>query len=98
MMPAVAAVLHMQMDVIGTARIAFVPLPSLRINAASVMVTIVDLVFLAIAWEYLGKPNLKGYWNQIEAYIMDHSEAEFSHGICNDCARIHYPELDLYGQ
>ena len=28
----------------------------------------------------------KGYWQQIEAYISDHSEAEFSHGICPDCA------------
>ena len=24
----------------------------------------------------------KGYWNQIEAYISEHSEADFSHGIC----------------
>jgi len=29
----------------------------------------------------------KGYWNQIEAYIRDHSEAEFSHGICPECAK-----------
>ncbi|MCJ7492626.1 MAG: hypothetical protein MUP68_00115 [Deltaproteobacteria bacterium] len=29
----------------------------------------------------------KGYWRQIEAYIRDHSEAEFSHGICPDCAK-----------
>ena len=28
----------------------------------------------------------KGYWTQIESYIKDHSEAEFSHGICPDCA------------
>ncbi len=28
-----------------------------------------------------------GYWQQIEAYIRDHSEAEFSHGICPDCAK-----------
>jgi CheY-like chemotaxis protein len=35
----------------------------------------------------------KGYWNQIESYIRDHSEAEFSHGMCPDCARTHYPEL-----
>jgi len=28
----------------------------------------------------------KGYWNQIEAYIEKHSEAQFSHGICQDCA------------
>jgi len=29
----------------------------------------------------------KGYWNQLEAYICKHSEAEFSHGICPDCAK-----------
>ncbi|WP_221029255.1 PAS domain-containing protein [Actomonas aquatica] len=27
-----------------------------------------------------------GYWTQLEAYISEHSEAEFSHGICPDCA------------
>jgi len=35
----------------------------------------------------------KGYWNQIESYIGDHSEAEFSHGICPDCAKKLYPEF-----
>jgi len=35
----------------------------------------------------------KGYWNQIETYIRDHSEAEFSHGICPDCAQKLYPGL-----
>jgi len=35
----------------------------------------------------------KGYWNQIEAYIKDHSEAEFSHSICPDCAKKLYPEF-----
>ena len=35
----------------------------------------------------------KGYWNQIEAYIRDHSEAEFSHSICPECAKKLYPEL-----
>ena len=28
-----------------------------------------------------------GYWNQIEVYIRDHSEADFSHGICPECAK-----------
>jgi PAS domain S-box-containing protein len=37
----------------------------------------------------------KGYWNQIEAYIRDHSDAEFSHSICPDCAKKLYPDLDL---
>jgi len=34
----------------------------------------------------------KGYWNQIESYIRDHSEVEFSHGICPDCAKELYPD------
>ena len=38
----------------------------------------------------------KGYWNQIEAYIQDHSEAEFSHSICQECAEKHYPDYDIY--
>ena len=36
--------------------------------------------------------NDAGYWEQIEAYILDHSEAEFSHGICPECAVKVYPE------
>ena len=35
----------------------------------------------------------KGYWKQIEAFISEHSEAEFSHSICPDCARKLYPDL-----
>jgi PAS domain S-box-containing protein len=35
----------------------------------------------------------KGYWSQIESYIRDHSEAEFSHGICPDCIKKLYPEF-----
>jgi len=38
----------------------------------------------------------KGYWNQIESFIRDRSEAEFSHGICPDCAKKLYPDLDLH--
>lgn len=34
-----------------------------------------------------------GYWNQIEKYIQEHSDATFSHGICPDCARKLYPGL-----
>lgn len=33
----------------------------------------------------------KGYWRQIEVYIREHSEAEFSHGICPDCVTKLYP-------
>lgn len=36
----------------------------------------------------------QGYWNQIEVYIRDRSDAEFSHSICPDCMTDLYPELD----
>ena len=35
----------------------------------------------------------KGYWNQIEAYISEHSEAEFSHSLCPECLQKLYPEF-----
>lgn len=38
----------------------------------------------------------KGYWNQIEEYIRDHSEAEFNHGICPECVEKLYPRLNIY--
>jgi len=34
----------------------------------------------------------KGYWSQVEVYVRDRSEAEFSHGICPDCMK------KLYGK
>jgi CheY-like chemotaxis protein len=37
----------------------------------------------------------KGYWNQLEAYLSDHSDAKFSHGICPDCQKKYYPQLTL---
>lgn len=35
----------------------------------------------------------KGYWNQIENYITNHSDVFFSHSICPDCMRKLYPDL-----
>jgi len=37
----------------------------------------------------------KGYWNQIEEYVRDHTDAEFSHGLCPDCAQKYYDQLSL---
>ena len=37
----------------------------------------------------------KGCWHQIESYIRDHSEAEFSHGICPECIKKLYPGLKI---
>lgn len=35
----------------------------------------------------------QGYWQQVETYVREHSDAEFTHGICPDCARKLYPDL-----
>jgi len=37
--------------------------------------------------------NDKGYWQQVEVYVHDHTEAEFTHGICPECIQKLYPEL-----
>jgi DNA-binding response OmpR family regulator len=34
-----------------------------------------------------------GYWNQLESYLLNHTEAQFSHGICPQCVRRLYPDL-----
>ncbi|MBF0573403.1 MAG: hypothetical protein HQK69_06540 [Desulfamplus sp.] len=38
----------------------------------------------------------KGYWQQMEGYIQAHSEAQFSHSICQNCAKKYYPDYDIY--
>jgi PAS domain S-box-containing protein len=35
----------------------------------------------------------KGYWNQIELYIGEHSSANFTHSVCPDCASHHYSDF-----
>ena len=35
----------------------------------------------------------QGIWNQIEEYIRDHSEADFTHSICPECMKKLYPEF-----
>jgi hypothetical protein len=37
----------------------------------------------------------KGYWNQIEVYIHEHSDVRFSHGICQECIKKYYPDYDV---
>ena len=34
-----------------------------------------------------------GYWTQVEVYVRDHTEADFTHSICPDCAKKLYPDL-----
>lgn len=36
-----------------------------------------------------------GYWQLIESYIGKHSDAQFSHGLCPDCVKKLYPDMNL---
>ncbi|MBN2807917.1 MAG: response regulator [Deltaproteobacteria bacterium] len=36
-----------------------------------------------------------GAWNQLEKYITEHSDAQFSHGICDKCLKEHYPDYNI---
>lgn len=38
------------------------------------------------------------YWEDVEAYVSRHSNLEFTHGICPDCARLLYPDLFEQGE
>ena len=35
----------------------------------------------------------KGSWNVLEQYIHDHSEAQFSHGLCPECVKRYFPDV-----
>jgi hypothetical protein len=34
----------------------------------------------------------QGYWNQIESYLHDHTDIDFTHSICPECSKQLYPE------
>jgi hypothetical protein len=35
----------------------------------------------------------EGKWNHLEIYISEHSDADFSHGLCPECVRKLYPKF-----
>ena len=35
----------------------------------------------------------KGYWEEVELYVIKHTEAEFTHGICPECERLLYKDM-----
>jgi len=37
--------------------------------------------------------NDEGYYEQIDIYVHEHADVDFSHTVCPDCAREHYPDL-----
>ncbi len=35
----------------------------------------------------------ENYWHEVESYVSKHTDAAFSHGVCPDCMKKHYPEF-----
>jgi PAS domain-containing protein len=58
-------------------------------EALSEIKTLTGLLPICSACKKIRNPE--GYWKQIEAYIMEHSDAEFSHGLCPECTEKLYP-------
>ncbi len=42
--------------------------------------------------------NDQGYWQQVEDFVKEHTEADFSYGLCDACARELYPEFSGNGK
>ena len=36
----------------------------------------------------------RGFWNQVETYIAEHSEAKFTHGLCPECSQKYFPGIE----
>lgn len=37
--------------------------------------------------------DAEGNWSEVDAYCSKHSEAQFSHGLCPECKKLHYSEF-----
>ena len=47
-------------------------------------------------WEIIDKYTFRdaeGNWSEVETYVSKHSEAQFSHGLCPECRKLHYGGL-----
>ena len=40
----------------------------------------------------------EGYWHEVEVYVRDHTEAQFTHGLCPDCFRELYPGYEAFAE
>ena len=40
-----------------------------------------------------GIRNDRGYWSTVEKFIQQYSDVEFTHGVCDRCMRIHFPQV-----
>ncbi len=59
-------------------------------EAAARVKTLTGLLAMCASCRKIRDDN--GAWHNLESYVRQHTEADFSHGICPDCRRLLYPE------
>jgi len=47
---------------------------------------------------HVKRPEEPERWVPVETFFRQEDRVEFSHGVCNDCLKIHYPGFDVPGQ
>lgn len=63
-----------------------------RVDAALAKIKVLSGLLPICSWCKKVRDD-KGYWNQIESYIHERSEADFSHSICPECMKRHFPGI-----
>lgn len=84
--------LHKEIEKSPAMALELLQMLSLRIRATEQFIMKTLGSFLPICANCKKIREEDGSWTSIEEYIRDHSETEFSHGICPDCAKKLYPE------
>ena len=85
--------LHKEMAEYPRMALELLQMLSRRLRAAEKFIVNTLGSFLPICASCKKIREKDGSWTQIERYIGDRSETEFSHGICPECAKKLYPEL-----
>ncbi len=68
-----------------------------RVDAALAKIKVLSGLLPICSWCKKVRDDT-GYWNQLESYVREHSEANFSHGICPECLREHFPAFTRDGE
>ncbi|MBI2840609.1 MAG: hypothetical protein HYX75_20020 [Acidobacteria bacterium] len=63
-----------------------------RVEAALAKVKILSGLLPICSWCKKVRDD-NGYWNQLESYLHEHTEADFSHSICPECMAEHFPSM-----
>jgi ligand-binding sensor domain-containing protein len=62
-----------------------------RVDEAVAHIKVLRGLLPVCAWCHRVRDD-DGYWTQMEAYVREHSQAEFSHSLCPDCLKEHFPD------